>query len=256
MELKDRVVVVTGGGSGIGSAMAKRFVAEGARAVVVADRDLHAAQQVAAAIGGHAMQVDVGVEAEITRLIDAVTTQYGPIDLFCSNAGVAVKGGPDVPDQDWQRSWDVNLMAHVYAARALLPSMLARGEGYFLQTASAAGLLSQFDAPYAVTKHAAVAFAEWLSITYGDRGIGVSCLCPGRVDTPMLRTESAVRARLMARDTTLHVDDVAEAVIEGLRSEQFLILPHPEILTYMQNKAADTERWLRGMRKLHAGVDL
>lgn len=256
MELKDRVVVITGGASGIGRAMALRFAAEGARGVVVADRDLGAAQRVADDIDGLAVQVDVGVEADIVQLVDMAKSAYGPIDLFCSNAGIGVKGGPAVPDHEWQQSWDVNLMAHVYAARALLPDMLARGEGYFLQTASAAGLLSQFDAPYAVTKRAAVAFAEWLSITYGDQGVRVSCLCPGRVDTPMLRTESDIRRQLMSRDKTLKPDDVAETVVEGLRHERFLILPHPEILKYMRNKTADIDRWLHSMRKLHAGVDL
>ncbi len=255
MELKDRVVVITGAGSGIGRAMALRFAAEGARGVVVADRDIEAARRVAEEISGLAVAVDVSVEADIVRLVDETTSYYGPVDLFCSNAGIAVPGGIELSDEVWHQTWDVNLMAHVYAARTLVPRMLERGHGYLLQTASAAGLLSQFDAPYAVTKHAAVSFAEWLSITYGARGIGVSCLCPGAVDTPMLRSVSDVRRELMSGGHELTSDDVAQVVVEGLREERFLILPHQEVLTYYRARAEDTDRWLRGMQKLHARVD-
>lgn len=254
MELKDKVVIVTGGASGIGAAMARRFVREGARTVLVADRHGAQAAELAGGIGAHAAGVDVTVEAELLRLIDQTEARHGPIDLFCSNAGITAHGGPELPDADWQRVMAVNLMAHVHAARALLPRMLARGSGYLLQTASAAGLLSQFDAPYAVSKHAAVAFAEWLSITYGGRGIGVSCLCPGGVDTPLLGAEAPARRALMA-EGIVSADAVAESVVEGLREERFLILPQPFIREQMQRKAADTDRWLRGMRRWQDGLD-
>lgn len=254
MELKDKVVVVTGGASGIGAAMARRFVRDGARAVVIADRHAAQAAELAVAIGGHAAEVDVTVEADLRRLIDDCEARHGAIDLFCSNAGITAHGGPELPDADWQRVMAVNLMAHVHAARALLPRMLARGSGYLLQTASAAGLLSQFDAPYAVSKHAAVAFAEWLSITYGGRGIGVSCLCPGGVDTPLLDAETPERRALMA-EGIVSADAVAAAVVEGLRAERFLILPQPFIHEQMQRKTTDTDRWLRGMRRWQSGLD-
>ncbi|MGJ7544746.1 SDR family oxidoreductase [Variovorax sp. LT1R16] len=249
MELRDKVVVVTGGASGIGLAMGRRFVAEGARAVVLADRDGERARMEAARMGGHAAALDVSAEGAIEALVDAVEVQHGPIDLFCSNAGITAVGGPELPDADWQRVMDVNLMAHVRAARALLPRMLARGSGYFLQTASAAGLLSQFDAPYAVSKHAAVAFAEWLSITYGDRGIRVSCLCPGAVDTPLLQAESDVR-RVLAQGL-IDADAVAATVVEALAQERFLILTHGFVQEQLRRKVEDPERWLRGMRRLH-----
>ncbi|WP_339803850.1 SDR family oxidoreductase [uncultured Marinobacter sp.] len=255
MELNDKVVVVTGAASGIGEAMARRFAAEGARGVVVADRDIEAARRVAEDISGLAIKVDVGLPTDIVRLVDEAEDRYGPIDLFCSNAGIAVPGGIELPDEVWNQTWDVNLMAHVHAARTLIPRMLDRGSGYFLNTASAAGLLSQFDAPYAVTKHAAVSFAEWLAITYGARGIGVSCLCPGAVDTPMFRSASEVRQELMSGGHELTADDVAQTVVDGLREERFLILPHEEVLTYYRSKAEDIDRWLRGMQKLHARAD-
>lgn len=250
MELRDKVVVVTGGASGIGLAMGRRFVAEGARAVVLADRDGERARVAAARMGCHAAALDVSAEGAIEALVDAVEVQHGPIDLFCSNAGITAIGGPELPDADWQRVMDVNLMAHVRAARALLPRMLSRGGGYFLQTASAAGLLSQFDAPYAVSKHAAVAFAEWLSITYGDRGIRVSCLCPGAVDTPLLQAESDARRVLLAQGL-IDADAVAAIVVEALAQERFLILTHGFVQEQLRRKVEDTERWLRGMRRLH-----
>lgn len=255
MEAKDKVIVVTGGGSGIGRALCERFAQEGARAVVVADRDAANATAVAAAIGGVAQRVDVAVEAEVQRLVAETTQRFGRIDLFCSNAGVIVRADEDAGNEQWQRHWDVNVMAHVYAARAVLPQMLARGEGYLLQTASAAGLLSQVNAaPYSVTKHAAVAFAEWLSIAYGDKGIRVSCLCPQGVDTPMLRGAGGGSRPSFLADGALTAERVADCVVEGLRREEFLILPHPEVLTFFQRKANDYERWLRGMRRLREKV--
>ncbi len=252
MQLQDKVVVVTGGGNGIGRALCRRFAAEKARAVVVADLQTAAAEQVAAEIGGIAFTCNVAHEPDVVRLVQRVHEQCGAIDLFCSNAGVGARGGVDAPDQEWSRSWEVNLMAHVYAARAVLPGMLARGQGYLLQTVSAAGLLTQLgSAPYAVTKHAALALAEWISITYGDRGIKVSALCPQGVRTDMLRrAEFAGGAFLL--DTALEPEQVAEEVVKGLADERFLILPHPEVAEYFRRKAGDYERWLRGMRKLQA----
>jgi NAD(P)-dependent dehydrogenase (short-subunit alcohol dehydrogenase family) len=192
--------------------------------------------------------VDVATEDGVRRLVDRVLDEHGRVDLFCSNAGIMVEGGAEVSTAEWDRIWRINVMAHVHAAGAVLPSMLKRGAGYFLNTASAAGLLSQIgSAPYAVTKHAAVAFAEWLSITYGGAGIGVSCLCPQGVRTNMLNDTSGP-AFLLEGALDAHV--VADAVVEGLASERFLILPHPEVLTYFQRKASDYDRWIRGMQRL------
>ena len=257
MEIKHKVVVVTGGASGIGRAMARRFAAEGASGVVIADLNADAAQVVADEIGGTAVSTNVAVEADVIALVDKATDAYGPIDLFCSNAGVAIGGGVEVPNEQWQAIWDINLMAHVYAARAVLPAMLARGEGYLLNTASAAGLMTNIGAaPYAVTKHAAVALAEWLAITHGDAGIKVSCLCPQGVKTPMLLggADVGVVAAHMLLPGALEPEDVAEAVVQGLADERFLILPHPEVGDYMKRKATDYDRWLAGMRRLQARV--
>lgn len=262
MQLRDKVVVVTGGASGIGRAMSLRFGAEAAAAVIVADLDDAGAADVAATIrtsGARSMSVrcDVAVEADIAGLVATTIEEFGPIDLFCSNAGIATGGGVDAPDDAWQQIWAINVMAHVYAARAVLPHMLARGEGYLLATASAAGLLTNLGAaPYAVTKHAAVALAEWLAITHGDAGIKVSCLCPQGVRTPMLLggVDGPAGAVVLAGGKMLEPDEVAGAVVDGLADERFLILPHPEVLGYFQAKAADYDRWLRGMRKLQQRV--
>jgi NAD(P)-dependent dehydrogenase (short-subunit alcohol dehydrogenase family) len=249
MHVRDRVCVVTGGASGIGRALAERFASEGARAVVVVDRDADGARAVAASVGGLAMPADVAREEDIRRVIDDTETRCGPIDLFCSNAGILVVGGPEVPTNDWQRIWEVNVMAHVLAARHLVPRMLARGGGYLLHTASAAGLLSQIgSAPYAVTKHAAVAFAEWLAITYGDRGLKVSVLCPQAVRTAM--TDAVPGGGVAGVDGMLEPERIADAVVQALAEERFLILPHPTVAEYMRRKAEDVERWLRGMRRL------
>ena len=252
MELQGKVCVVTGGASGIGRALCRRFVRAGARAVVVVDLHEHAAEQVAREIGGLALTADVASESDIQRVVQSARARYGHIDLFCSNAGIGIDGDENTPDDSWERIWKINVMAHVYAARAVLPEMLERGEGYLLSTASAAGLLSQIgSAPYAVTKHAAVAFAEWLSITYGDRGIRVSCLCPQGVKTGMLNESSGPAFLLVG---ALEPEQVADVVVEGLRDERFLILPHPEVKEYVQRKAADPDRWLRGMRRLQARI--
>jgi NAD(P)-dependent dehydrogenase (short-subunit alcohol dehydrogenase family) len=267
MELQDQVVVVTGGGNGIGRAMAKRFAAEGAAGVVVADLDTDAAVGVATEVteaGGaaFALPCDVADEEQVVGLLDLAEERFGPIDLFCANAGVAVGTDEQTSDEDWALAWDVNLRAHVLAARHLVPRWLERGSGYFLSTASAAGLLTQIgSAPYSVTKHAAVAFAEWLAIAYGDRGIGVSCLCPMGVSTAMLTAGEdtgiaplATRA-VRAAGAVLEPDEVAAAVVEALAEERFLVLPHPEVGEFWRRKTADYDRWLGGMRRLARQVE-
>ena len=227
MKLQDKVIVVTGGGNGIGRALCRRFAAEGAGAIVVADVEHEAARSVAAEIGCQDACPDVSNESEVQRLVDETLKAHGRIDLFCSNAGIVIEGDECVPDRDWERIWEINVLAHIYAARAVLPSMLARKEGYLLQTVSAAGLLTSIgSAPYAVTKHAALGFAEWLAITYGDSGIKVSALCPQGVKTRML--ENARGGESFLLDGALTAEQVAEAVVKGLEREEFLILPHPD----------------------------
>jgi NAD(P)-dependent dehydrogenase (short-subunit alcohol dehydrogenase family) len=249
MELKDRIVVVTGAAGGIGRAMALRFAAEGAARVACADIDGDGARATAAAIGGLGLRTDVSKEADIVALIEAVESEAGPIDLFCSNAGIGIGGGAEAPDEGWRRIWDINVMAHVWAARHLVPRMTARGGGYLLNTASAAGLLSQIgSAPYAVTKHAAVGLAEWLAITHGDAGIKVSVLCPQAVRTAMTAGNPDGVASI---DGMMEPETVAEACVQAIRAEQFLILPHPEVLDYMRRKTEDYGRWIGGMRKLN-----
>lgn len=255
MKLKDRVVVVTGGAQGIGRALAVRFAAEEARAVVVADMDMEKAAQVATEIDGLAVKTNVGDEADIKNLVEQTIGKYGQIDLFCSNAGIAGRyGGAEVSNDEWQQIWEVNVMAHILAARYVVPHMLERGEGYLLNTASAAGLLTQVNAaPYSVTKHAAVAFAEWLSIAYGDKGIKVSCLCPQGVRTRMLLGEDGKGENFLVAGS-LSPEEVAEIVVKGIEEERFLILPHPEVAEYFRRKANDYDRWLRGMRRLNQSV--
>ena len=251
MEIAGKHIVVTGGASGIGRALCRRFAADGARAVGVADLDAEGTKAVAAEIGGLGIPTDVANEAQIVALVERAERENGPIDLFCSNAGIGSMGGVEVSTEGWQKIWDVNLMAHVYAARALLPGMLSRGEGYLLNTASAAGLLTQIgSAPYAVTKHAAVALAEWLSITHGDQGLKVSVLCPQAVRTAM--TAGSENGGVAGVDGMIEPEAVAEAVVRGLAEERFLILPHPEVHEYMMRKTSDYDRWLSGMRRLQA----
>ena len=263
MELKDRVAVVTGGASGIGAAVCRRFAEEGARGVVVADLDGDGAERVAREFGGLGVATDVGDEASVRRLVDAARARFGEIDLFFSNAGIGPGvgsgfdgvGGPFASNADWQACWDVNLMAHVYAARAVLPAMLARRQGYLLSTASAAGLLVDIGAhAYTVTKHAAVGFAEWLSIAYGDPGIRVSCLCPQGVRTPMLKAAAEAMGAGHLLGDAIEPEQVADAVVQAIADEVFLILPHPEVKDYVQRKVADPDRWLRGMRRLRKSV--
>jgi NAD(P)-dependent dehydrogenase (short-subunit alcohol dehydrogenase family) len=260
MKLAGSVAVVTGGASGIGRALCRRFAAEGA-SVVVADVDGAGAAAVATEIGGRAVAADVSVEADVVHLVEEALATHGRVDLFCSNAGIlwgarpddpAAPVGMEAPDEAWERIWQVNVMAHVYGARAVLPSMLERGQGYLLSTASAAGLLTVLgNAPYAVTKHAAVALAEWLAITYGAAGIKVSCLCPEGVNTNMLADAPESFRETV---TTVEPEEVADAVVEGLAAERFLILPHPRVAEFFRRKADDYDRWLSGMRRLQAHV--
>jgi len=257
MKIVGKVAVVTGGANGIGRALCLRFAKEGARAVIISDIDTKGAEELAGLITSQsnlsqktqaeAIPANVGKESDVKKLVDAVTTRFGQVDIFCSNAGVGVGRGPDAADSDWALSWDVNVMAHVYAARAVLPQMLARKEGYLLQTISAAGLLTHVgSAPYSVTKHAAIGFAEWLAINYGERGIRVSALCPQGVKTNMLFSGG----NEFLLPGALEPDQVAEDVIKAMDEERFLILPHPEAGKYFLNKATDYDRWIRNMRKM------
>jgi len=257
VKVAGKIVVVTGGAQGIGAALCERFAEEGATAVVVADLNLPGAEAVAARIGGAAAHCDVSHEGHILRLIEQTEFRFGPIDLFCSNAGILV-ADPDwdnpasAPNDGWARSWAVNVMAHVYVARHLVPRMAAHGGGYFLNTVSAAGLLSQIGGgPYATTKHAALGFAENLAIATRDRGIKVSVLCPQGVDTPMLHS---VARGVPDRDGVLTPAEIAAAVIAGIDAERFLILPHPEVTTYVRRKTEDPDRWLAGMARLRRGM--
>ena len=250
MELANKIIVITGAGSGIGRALAIRFKAEGAKQIVAVDINAGNAQATAAMIDGVAMTADVSVEDDIVRVIETTEAQIGPIDLFCSNAGVGI--GPDLnsPNSQWQTSWDVNLMSHLYAARHLVPLMVARGGGYFLNTASAAGLLNQVGAAaYGVTKHAAIGFGEWLAIHHQHQGIKVSMLCPQAVRTAMTASVNDATTAASA-DGMMEPEELADKVVEGLRGEAFLILPHEVVLEYMRNKTSNYDRWIGGMNKL------
>ena len=252
MQIKGKIVVVTGAASGIGKALCERFAMEGASAVVVSDIDQPGidatVSDLASKTNAVGIRCDVSKEDEINSLVNRTLEQFGHIDLFCSNAGIFTAGGESVSTKAWQQIWEINVMAHVFAARSVLPSMLERGEGYLLNTSSAAGLLNQVgSAPYSVTKHAAIGFAEWLSITYGNRGINVSVLCPQAVRTNMTAGGDGGVAGL---DGMLEPEQLADTVIETLGEERFLVLPHPEVLTYMRRKTDDYDRWLGGMRRL------
>ena len=250
MEVRDKVVVVTGAANGIGRALAKRFSEEGAGKIIIADLDEQGLKRVETETGAESFKTDVASEADIKQLIESCERKYGGIDLLCNNAGIGVNGGPEVPNEDWQKIWEINVMAHVYAARAAIPGMLRRGSGYILNTASAAGLLSQIgSAPYAVTKHAAVSFAEWLAITYGDRGLKVSVLCPQAVRTAMTANDPDGVASV---DGMIEPEQVSEAVVATLKNESFLVLPHPKVLDYIQRKSGDYDRWIEGMKKLQS----
>jgi NAD(P)-dependent dehydrogenase (short-subunit alcohol dehydrogenase family) len=254
LDLRAANVVVTGGGNGIGRALARRAAAEGA-SVVVNDLDAAAADAVAAEVGGLAVAGDVSGGDGVGRLVGAARAELGEIDLFCANAGVAPPGGVEAPDEAWAHAWDLNVMAHVHAARALLPPWLERGRGHLLVTVSAAGLLTMLGAAaYSATKHAALAFAEWLSITYGDRGITVQALCPQGVRTAML-DQSGTAGSLILEGTAIEPEQAADFAIDGLGDGRFLLLPHPEVSNYYAARAADPDRWLAGMRKLQRRID-
>lgn len=250
--------MITGGAGGIGRALARRFAEERPRHLVLADRDLAGAQAAAEPLGAQAVELDAGSEQSVLALIEQATEAGGPIDIFFSNAGVpGAMGGPEAPDEAWDEAWRVNVMSHVWASRALLGEMLERGEGYLINTASAAGLLTQVSSlVYSVTKHAAVALAEWMSIEYAERGVRISCLCPQGVRTPMLdlAMEDAAGAAALTAGGLIEPEDVADAVVEGIRAERMLILPHENVAGFMALKGSDPERWLRGMRKIVRGA--
>ncbi len=267
MQLENRIAVVTGGASGIGKALVERFAAEGARHLVVLDRDEAGARAVAESVGGTGRGLDVSDEAAIRAVVAETESERGPIDLFVSNAGFVTGGGLEIANEEIQRMWEVHVLAHVYAARAVLPSMIERGEGYLLNTASAAGLLAQIGSlAYSVTKHAAVSLAEWIAITHGDQGIRVSVLCPQAVETNIAanspkpdslgsipgvasRDRMGAMPGVAARDGVLTAEQVADCVTEALREERFWVLPHPEVAEYVRRKATDVDRWLDGMRR-------
>jgi NAD(P)-dependent dehydrogenase (short-subunit alcohol dehydrogenase family) len=257
MDIRGKVVLITGAASGIGAAMARRFAADGAGIVVVTDLDVVGVEALADEIGGVAFALDVTDEKRTEEVLNEVQATFGGIDLLCLNAGIPTDGSVDAANDDWQRTWEVNVMAHVYATRYALPGMLERGSGYILTTASAAGLLTNIGAaPYSVTKHAAVALAEWIAVTYGDRGIKVSCLCPQFVDTPMLDAFGAHsdETRAWVEGIAIPAEDVAKIVAEGIAKEQFLILPHPEVGDYFAFKAANYDRWIKGMQELQQSM--
>ena len=254
MRVEGKVVVVTGAARGIGRALAERFVREGAAVVVASDIDRESLVASCTEIGATPHIADVTSESQVNELIDSTEACHGPVDLFCSNAGISHPGGPEVANADFEHVFDVNYRSHLYAARNLVPKMTARGAGYLLNTASAAGVLTQIGSlAYAVTKHAAVALAEWLSVSYGDQGLKVSVLCPQGVRTRLLLGEQGERDNFLTPGA-IEPSEVADAVIDGLGDERFLILPHPEVAEYMRRKAADYDRWLRGMRRLQARV--
>lgn len=252
MQARDKIVVVTGAGGGIGRALVARFIGEGAKVVVSVDIDPGTAAATAQALGCVAMTADVTREEEVLRVIEDTERDYGPIDLFCSNAGVGVGPSEQSPDEEWQLCWSVNVMAHVYAARHLVPRMLQRGGGHLLNTASAAGLLNQLGgAAYGVTKHAAVGFAEWLAMTYAHRGIRVSVLCPQAVRTAMTENTQETSTRAASADGMMEPDEVAAIVIEHLERDAFLILTHPQVHDYLQRKTSDYDRWVGGMNRMY-----
>lgn len=250
MDIRNKVAIVTGGASGIGRSIARRFAADGARAVVVADVNLERAQAVADEIKGLAVRCDVSQEADIQALVATTRQHYGQVDAFISNAGIlGSMGGFELEDPLWDKMWQIHGMAHVWAARAVVPEMVARGEGFFLVTASAAGLLTIVEsAPYAVTKHAAVAFAEWLRVAYGRKGVQVACLCPQSVRTDMVPGDGGSAAH----DGIIAPEVVAEEVRAVMQNGKFLVLPHPEVAQYFRNKGQDYERWIGGMQKMYA----
>lgn len=253
MELKDKVIVVTGGARGIGRGLCERFAAESPRGIVVADRDLDEAREAAEAIGGTAIACDVTSEESIQELVAKTEETYGPVDMFCANAGVAYAGGPELPDDQWMKMFNIHVMSHVWSTRAVLPGMLERGQGCLIHTASAAGLLMEFtSAPYNMTKHAAVGFAEWLAVKYGPRGIQVACLCPQGVRTRMIAGDHPMSRHM--QESSVSVEHVAEVTMQCLRDGEFLILPHPEVKRFMQNRASNHTGWISRMQTLRTQV--
>lgn len=259
MELAEKVTVITGAGSGIGRSLAHAFAVEGAKVVICVDLNARNAEETASALSvtSRGVGVDVADEKAIEALVAEVEAEHGGIDVFVSNAGYGLRGGLDIPTDEWERMMAVHCWSHLSAARAVVPGMIERGGGYILNTASAAGLLTQIDSgPYAVSKHAAVGFAEWLFINHGDQGIGVSVLCPQAVRTGILASfdgdDAESEGRQAAGDGILDPDDVARDCVDAMREERFLVLPHPEVSTYFQRKATDYDRWLRGMRRFRA----
>jgi len=255
MNVRGKIILVTGGANGIGKALCERFSMEEAKKIIVADLDYENAQAVADAIGGSAVRLDVSDETQVKTSIEEILSEFGRIDLVCSNAGIGgAEGCLEVPNDVWQKIYEINVLSHLYLSRAVFPSMTERGEGYFLITASAAGLLTHpTAAPYVVSKHAAVAFAEWLSIAYHEKGIKVFCLCPQGVKTQLIASaEGEAENFLMAEAIT--AEECADAVIKGLESERFLILPHAEVARYIVNKAENYDRWLHSLRKIRREI--
>lgn len=260
MDIEGAVIVVTGAASGIGRAMARRFAADGAEAVVIVDIDGAGVGAVVAELessgaAAHGKVVDMTDQTSVEQLVDEIENEVGPIDLWCGNAGVGANGGVELGNDVWDFNWRVNVMAHVMTARVLVPRWIERGGGHLLLTASAAGLLTNLGtAPYAVTKHACVALAEWIKITYGEQGVGVSCLCPQGVRTPMTESDGELSVEVVKAMGMIEPEDVADAVIDGLADGRFLILPHPEVATFEQRRAGDRDRWLAGMQKLQSSL--
>ena len=249
MDPTGKVIIVTGGAHGIGAALCRRFAAESAQRVIVADVDQNAAEDVAAEIDGLAVACDVSVESDVQQLVNVAQQECGRIDVFCSNAGITVSGGLSCSNDDWQQMWDVNVMSRLYAARAVVPAMLQQDGGCLIHTASAAGVLTEIgSAPYSATKHADVALAEWLAVRYGREGLEVSCVCPLGVTTDFLDDDDPIHRYLHLHAIT--PDDVAEAVVQGMRDQRFLILPHPEVAEFFSLKTDDHDRWIRGMQRL------
>ncbi len=255
MNVADKIILVTGGANGIGKALCERFAAECAAKIIVADLDFDNAEAVADSISGKAVRLDVSDEAQVKTIVEEILNEFGRIDLVCSNAGIGgAEGCLDVANEVWQKIYEINVLSHLYLSRAIFPSMLERGDGYFLITASAAGLLTHpTAAPYVVSKHAAVAFAEWLSIAYHERGIRVSCLCPQGVKTDLIASADGEPENFLMADA-ITAEECADAVVKGLETENFLILPHAEVAQYIVNKAENYDRWLGSLRKIRTAI--
>ena len=250
MNVKDKRVVVTGAASGIGKALSEAFHQAGAQSIVAVDMNIEGAQETANSVNGIAVQANVGKEEDIINVVEKANEHAGGIDIFCSNAGILSLGSEQSSNEDWDKNWNLHVMSHVFASKKLIPDMLKRGSGYFVNTASAAGLLSHIDsATYSATKHAAIGFAEWLAITYGKKGIGVSILCPQAVKTAMIKGREN---EVSALDGMMNPETVAIEVVKAIKNDIFLISPHSEVVGYFQNKANNYARWIGGMQKLRS----